>query len=67
MLVLVLGIYILYRNNPKYWDTSSTYHTCPKILNSPLYYYLMCLNIPVCMANNVDPNQVLHFAASNLG
>ena len=23
------------RNNPKYWDTLSAYHTCPRILNSP--------------------------------
>ena len=28
---------------PKYLDTLSTYHTCPKIWNSPLYYLLMCL------------------------
>ena len=27
----------------KYWDTLSTYHTCPKICNSPFYYLLMCL------------------------
>ena len=25
---------------PKYWDTLSTYHTCPKIWNSPFYYLL---------------------------
>ena len=25
----------------EYWDTLSTYHTCPKIRNSPLYYLLM--------------------------
>ena len=32
-----------YRNKPKYWDTLSTYHTCPKVWNSPLNYLLMCL------------------------
>ena len=37
-----------YCKNSKYWDTFSTYHTCPKILNSPFYYLLMCL-INCCM------------------
>ena len=32
-----------YPNNSKYWDTLSTYHTCPKIWNNPFYYFLMCL------------------------
>ena len=32
-----------YRNNPMYWDILSTYHTCPKIWNSPFYYLLMYL------------------------
>ena len=27
----------------KYWDTLSTYYTCPKIWNSQFYYLLMCL------------------------
>ena len=26
-----------------YWDTLSTYHTCPKTKNSPFYYPLMYL------------------------
>ena len=33
-------IYCIYL---KYWNTLSTYHTCPKIWNSPSYYLLMCL------------------------
>ena len=33
----------IYRNNSKFWDTLSTYHTCPKIWNSQFYYLLMCL------------------------
>ena len=33
---------------PKYWDTLSTYHTAPKILNSPFYYLLMCLKYMYC-------------------
>ena len=28
---------------PKYWDTLSTYQTCPKIWNIPFYYLLICL------------------------
>ena len=28
---------------PKYWDTLSTYCTCPKIWNSQIYHLLMCL------------------------
>ena len=27
----------VYHIYPKYWDTLSNYHTCPKILNSPFY------------------------------
>ena len=34
---------IVYCIFPKYWDTLSTYHTCPKIWNSPFYYILRCL------------------------
>ena len=33
-------------------------YTCPKIWNSPFYYLLMCLNIAVCMANSLDPDQM---------
>ena len=33
---------------PKYWDTLSTYHTCPKIWNSPFYYLLMCQKYCYC-------------------
>ena len=29
------NLFINYRNNTKYWDTLSTYHTGPKIWNSP--------------------------------
>ena len=32
-----------YRNNPKYWDTLSTCHMCPKIWNRIIYYLLMSL------------------------
>ena len=32
-----------YHIYPKYRDTLSTYHTCPKIWNSSFYYLLMCL------------------------
>ena len=28
---------------PYYWDTLSTYHTCPKIWSTQFYYLLMCL------------------------
>ena len=27
----------------KYWDTLSTYHTCPAVWNSPFNYLLICL------------------------
>ena len=39
---------ILYLIYHKYWDNLSTYHTCPKIWNSPFYYLLMCLKWCVC-------------------
>ena len=29
-----------YRIYPRYWDTFSTSHTCPKISISPFYYQL---------------------------
>ena len=32
-----------YRIHPKCWVTLSSYHTCPKIWNSPFYYLLMYL------------------------
>ena len=33
---------IIYHIYPKYWDTVTAYHTCPKNLTSPFYYLLMC-------------------------
>ena len=35
--------YTGYHNNPKYWDTLSTYHTYPTVWNSPFFYFLICL------------------------
>ena len=52
---------------PKYWNTLSTYHICPKIWNSPFYYFLMCLKYccmcTVCVANRVDADQTPRSAA----
>ena len=42
------------------------YHTCPKILDIPFYYLLMCLKGCLCMANSVDPDQMPHSVASDL-
>ena len=33
---------VFYHIYPKYWETLSIYHTCPKIWNNPLYGLLMC-------------------------
>ena len=30
-------------DNPNYWGTLSTYHTCPKIWNKSFYYVFICL------------------------
>ena len=40
---LVKEVQFYYHSNPKYWDTLTPNHTCPKIWNSPFYYLLMCL------------------------
>ena len=52
----------MYRNNAKYWDALSSYHTCAKILNSPFYYIFT-----VCIVNSVDPDQTRHSATSDPG
>ena len=40
-----------YRINRKYWDTISTYHTCPKTWNSSSYYLLIYLKY-CCICGN---------------
>ena len=50
--------------NAKYWDNLPLYHTYPKLCTS-LFYYL--LNIAGYVANSVDPDQMLHSAASDQG
>ena len=50
-----------------YSDTSTPYHKCSKILISTIYYPLLCLKVVGCGANSVDPDELLHFAASHLG
>ena len=40
LLTILVIKYCIYH---MYWDSLSTYHTCPKIWNSPFYYLLMCL------------------------
>ena len=56
----------MYRIYPKYWDILTKYHTCPKFL-TPVYHLLMGLKIAGWVANSVDPDQMLLFAASDLG
>ena len=36
-------IHLPYGYNPKYWDTLTPYHTCPKIWNSLFYFLLVCV------------------------
>ena len=62
--VITRSTYHIY---PKYWDTLSTYHTCPNIGYRPLYHLLTCLSMLVCMENSVDPDQMPHSEASDLG
>ena len=53
--------------NPKYLDTLTIYHTCPKIWSSPFCYLLLCLKyIARWVANSVDPDQRQHSVASDL-
>ena len=39
----------------------------PKISTNPFQYLLMCLKSSGCVANIVDPDQMLHSVASGLG
>ena len=45
----------LYCINPGFLVTLSTYHTCPKIWNIPLYYLLMCLKYCCMYAKQCRP------------
>ena len=54
---------------PKYWDTSTPYHTC-KIRTNQFYFMGMCLKIAdECWSftNRIVPDPVSLSAASNLG
>ena len=43
------------------------YCVCPKIEIISFYYPLVCLKLAGSMADSVDTDQMLHFAASDLG
>ena len=59
---------VYYRIYPKYWDTLTIYDTCPNCWNSPFWYLFLCLKYCcVCKANSVDPDQMPHSVASDLG
>ena len=47
----------VYRSYPKYWDTLTPYHTCPKILTSILCCLFMRLKRAGWVANSVDLDQ----------
>ena len=42
---------------PKNSDTSTSYHTCSKILTSTIYYPMLCLKTAE-WANSVDPDEM---------
>ena len=56
-----------YHIYPKYSDTSTPYHICSKIWTSTIHYQMLCLKIAGWVANNVDPDETPHSAASHLG
>ena len=39
----ILRLNVVFHIYPKYWDTLSTYHTCPKNWKSPFYYLLIAV------------------------
>ena len=47
---------MFYCNNPKYWDTLSTYHTCPKMANN---VYSDQIPISVCKGLSVPILRVI--------
>ena len=62
-----LNIRTPYRIYPKYLDTLTPYHICSKIWTRTIYYPILCLKIAGWVANSVDPDEMLHSAASHLG
>ena len=52
-----------YHNNPKYWDILPNYITFTEIWTNPFYNLFMCRWV----ADSVDPDQMLHSAASDQG
>ena len=65
---------MLYCIYPKYLDTLTPYSACPKIWRKKkkkkkVYFttYWFVLNSAGWVANSVDPDQMLHNAASDLG
>ena len=56
----------MYRTDPKYWDII-LYRSCLKIWTKSFYYLLMWLKTAKWVANSVDPDQMPHFLASDLG
>ena len=52
---------------PKYLGSSTSYHICSKIWTCTIYYLKLCLKIAGWVANSVDPDEMLHSAASHLG
>ena len=65
----MVSYYLSYLIYAKYWDTLSTYNSCLTIFeivhsSTPLDVSKILL---YGMANSVDPDQMLHSAASDLG
>ena len=58
-----------YHVYPKYWDTLTLipYYACPKLEQVHFTYLLICLKTDGWGANSVDPDQMPHVAASDLG
>ena len=45
-------------NNPKNWDTLTSYHTHPKILNNTIALRIYVNKTAEWVANSVDPDQI---------
>ena len=51
---------------PKYLDTSTPYHSCPKIWTRTIYHLMLCLKNYWMSGKRVDPDETPRSAASHL-
>ena len=54
-----------HHNSLPYLSYNYLSNSCPTVKS--IYYSLMCLKVAGCVANSVDPDQMPHSVASDLG